>query len=180
MSDSDTLLIRSHEDTGTSIGPYDTGFAITRNGKEIQSVNLSELPEVQNDPNFAENSATLAVTLACSSAGPIYFVSIQYKGDEISPALVLTLVPSGSGYEISTLPTISGGVVEVSKADPRHIRTWDNLHEGSCNACDTAYRITEYEIRDGKPVRIRNYRTRHFYNSGNDIFDDRRRIRFIP
>jgi len=52
------------------------------------------------------------------------------------------------------------------------------LHEGNCNACETAYQITEYEIRNGKPVRTRRYRTRHLYDSGN--FDDRRRIRFIP
>jgi hypothetical protein len=101
-------------------------------------------------------------------------------GDETSPALVFTLIPSATGYKVSTLPMISGGVVVVSTNNPLHFKTWNNLHEGSCNACDTAYRITEYEIRDGKPVRIRNYRTRHLYNSGNYIFDDRRRIRFIP
>ena len=29
LSASEALLVRSHEDTGTSIGPYDTGFVIT-------------------------------------------------------------------------------------------------------------------------------------------------------
>lgn len=177
LSASDSLLIRSHEDTETSIGPYDTGFVITRNGTVLQRISLRELAETGYS---ADNFNTLAVTRACRSGGPIYFVTMQYNGDEISPALLFTLVPTAHGYEISTLPTISGGVLEVSRADPLHLRTWDNLHEGDCNACVTAYMITEYEIRDGKPVRIRKYRTRHLYTSGNYIFDDRRRIRFIP
>jgi hypothetical protein len=105
---------------------------------------------------------------------------MQWNVDEISPALVYIFVPSARGYEVSSLPTISGGVLEVSRANPLHLRTWDNLQEGECNACETAYRITEYEIRDGKPVRTRRYRTQHLYDSGNYIFDDRRRIRFIP
>jgi len=40
LSPSDTLKIRSHEDTETSIGPYDLGFAIERDGKTMQSVTL--------------------------------------------------------------------------------------------------------------------------------------------
>lgn len=179
LSASDSLLIRSHEDTETSIGPYDTGFVITRDGRVLQSVVLRKLPEFRREDSFfAEAFTTLAVTRACGSGGPIYFVTMQYMGDMISPALLFTLVPSVQGYEVSTLPMISGGVLEVSKADPLHIRTWDNLHEGSCNACETAYRITEFEMRAGKPVRTRQYRTKHVYTSGN--FDDQERIRFIP
>ena len=179
LSSSDSLLIRSHEDTETSIGPYDLGFAIERDGRTLQNAILRKLPEFQHEESFfSEAFTTLYVTRACASEGPIYFVTMKYMGDEISPALVFILVPSAQGYEVSTLPTISGGVVDVSTANPLHIRTWDNLHEGACNACETAYRITEYEIRDGKPIRIRKYRTRHNYTSGN--FDDRRRIRFIP
>jgi hypothetical protein len=179
LSASDSLLIRSHEDTETSIGPYDTGFAITRDGKVLQSVVLQKLPEFRREDSFfSEAFRTLAITRACGTGGPIYFVSMQYSGDITSPALLFTLVPSVRGYEVSTLPMISGGVLDVSKADPLHLRTWDNLHEGNCNACETAYQITEFEMRAGKPVRTRQYRTRHVYTSGN--FDDRRRIRFVP
>jgi hypothetical protein len=73
---------------------------------------------------------------------------------------------------------ISGGILDVSKANPLHIQTWDNLHEDMCEACYTPYQITEYEIRDGKPVQTRQYTTQKFYKSGD--FDDRRRIGFIP
>ena len=170
LSASDSLLIRSHEDTETSIGPYDIGFVITHNGSPLQHFSL--LPE------FEEDSSTLAVTRACGSGGPVYFVTTQRWGDDISPALIFVIAPSADGYKVSTLPMISGGVLEVSRADPLHIRTWDSLHEGDCNACETAYRITQYEIRGGKPVRTCRYRTRHHYGSGD--FDDRRRIRFIP
>lgn len=179
LSASDSLLIQSHEDTETSIGPFDTGFVITRDGRTIKNVLLRKLPEfLREGPEYSESFTTLAVTRACTSGGPIFFVSMQYMGDLTSPALVFTVVPSTQGYEISTLPMISGGVVEISTADPLHLRTWDNLHEGQCEACETAYQITDYEIRNGKPIRTRQFRTRHLYTSGN--FDDMRRIRFIP
>ncbi len=180
LSTSDTLLIRAHEDTETMIGPYDTGFAITRDEKVTQSLALRNLPEFRSDnPNFSfsDGFTTLAVTRACTNRDPIYFVTMQWMGDDISPALVFILVPSAQGYEVSTLPSISGGIVDVSIANPLHFRTWDSLHEGACNA-SSAYRITEYQIRNGKPIRTREYRTRHNYSSGH--FDDRRRIRFIP
>lgn len=176
---SDSLLIRSHEDTETSIGPYDTGFVIARDGSVLRSISLRELPEMRGeDPDFANSFTTLAVTRACGIGGEIFFVTMQYSGDETSPAFVFVLAPTADGYKVSTLPMISGGVYEISRTDPLHVRAWDSLHEGQCNACATAYQITEYEIRDGKPVRIGRYRTRHLYASGH--FDDRRRIRFIP
>jgi hypothetical protein len=179
LSASDSLLIRSHEDTETSIGPYDTGFAIMRGGNAIQSVTLRKLPEFQReDELFSEVFSTLTVTRACGSGSSIYFITMQYMGDMTSPAFVFTLVPSAQGYEISTLPMISGGVVDVSTSDPFHLRIWDNLQEGGCNACETAYLVTDYEIRDAKPVQTRQYRTQRLYVSGN--FDNRRRIRFIP
>jgi hypothetical protein len=147
----------------------------------MQSVVLRKLTEFQREePEYSESFKTLAVTRACGGGGPIYFITMQYMGDMTSPALLFTLIPSAHGYEISTLPMISGGVLEVSIANPLYIKTWDNLHEGECEACPTAYQITEYEIREGKPIQTRQYRTRHLYTSGNYIFDDRRRIRFIP
>jgi hypothetical protein len=180
LSTSESLTVRSHEDTETLIGPYDTGFVIARDGTPVQSVLLRKLPEFQReDPQFSEAFTTLAVTRACTSGGPVYFVTMQYMGDETSPAIVFTLVPSAKGYEVSTLPMISGGVIEVSMADPLHLRAWDNLHEGRCNACETAYRVTEYEIRDGRPVQTGQRRTQHLFSSGNSVFDDRRRIRFV-
>jgi hypothetical protein len=181
LSASDTLVIRSHKDTQTTIGPYDTGLVITRDGSTLQRISLRQLPEMRHEePEYADSFTTLAVTRACGKDGLIYFVTMQYKGDETSPALLFALVPSANGFEVSTLPMISGGVLEVYRSNPFHLRTWDNLHEGDCEACETAYQITEYEIRNGKPVRTRQYRTRHLFNSGNYRFDDRRRIRFIP
>jgi hypothetical protein len=178
LSTFDSLLVQSHEGAETSIGPYDFGFVIEREGKTIQNVTLRKLPEFRHqDSFFSQVFTTLYVSRACASGGPIYFVTMKYMGDEISPALVFTLVPSKQGYEVSTLPMIRGGVVDVSMADPHQLRIWENLEEDDCNACETAYRITEYEIRDAKPVRIRQYRTRHLYTTGD--FDESR-IRFIP
>lgn len=181
LSAADSLLIRSHEDTGTSIGPYDTGFAIARAHHVLQRISLRELPEMRREePEYANSFTTLAVTRACASDGPVFFVTMQYQGDETSPALAFVLTPFAQGYHVSTLPMFSGGVLDVSRADPRRLRVWDNLHEGECEACETAYEVTAYEMQDGKPVRKQQYRTRRTYTSGNPIFDDRRRIRFIP
>lgn len=174
LSASDSLLIQSH---GAPDMAHATGFAITRNGRKLRRISLRELPEMpRNEPEYADSFTALAVTRACGNQGPIFFVTMQYQGDLTSPALAFVLVPSATGYEVSTLPMFSGGVVEVPKADPFHFRIWDNLHEGGCEACPTPYEISEYEIRNGKPVHIRKHQTRHLYNSGD--FDDRRRIRF--
>jgi len=181
LSDSDSILIRSHEDTTTSIGPYDTGFVIMRNNHALQSMSVNTALKSQHKAaDTADAFLTLAVTQACTGQSPIFFISMQSMGDEISPALLFVIVPGGSGYVVSALPTISGGVLDVSRANPLHLKTWSSLHEGQCNACETAYEITNYEVRDGKPVRTARHRTRHLYSSSNFIFDDRRRIRFIP
>lgn len=178
LSPSDLLLIRSHEDTETSIGPYDLGFIITRNGTTLNRVTLRDLSQFRReDADYWESFSTLAITRACASEEPVYFVTMKYMGDELSPAQVFVLVPSAKGYVASALPMFSGGTVDVSRADPLHLKIWHNLNEGMCNACMTAYRISEYEVRGGKPVRIQQYRTKRLYSSGQ--FDDSR-IRFVP
>lgn len=178
LSPSDRLLIRSHEDTETSIGPYDLGFLITRNGTVLNRVDLDGFSQFRGeDEDYWKSFSTLAITRACASEGPIYFVTMKYMGDELSPALVFVVVPTARGYVASALPMFSGGTVDVSRADPLHLNVWHNLNEGMCNACKTAYRITEYEVRDGKPVRIRQYRTKRLYSSGQ--FEGSR-IRFVP
>lgn len=131
LSPSDTLIIRSHEDTETSIGPFDLGFGIARDGKTTQSVVLRNLPEFRGkDSLFPEAFTTLYVTRACASAGPLYFVTMKHVGDEISPALVFALIPGAQGYEFSTLPMFRGGAVNVSIANPLHLKIWENLEEG--------------------------------------------------
>src|SRR5271166_4249096 len=68
LSASDSLLIRSHEDTETSIGPYDLGFVIEREGKTLRRVTLRKMPELRGaDSFFSEFFTTLYVTRACSS-----------------------------------------------------------------------------------------------------------------
>ncbi len=177
LSASDSLLILSHEDTETSIGPFDTGFSIKRNGKVSQRISLRNVPEIRReDREYANSFSSLAVTRACGSAGPIFFVTMQYQGDLTSPALLFVLVPSKGGYDVSTPPTISGGVFEISLTNPFHLKAWDNLHEGNCEACETAYEISDYLIQNGKLVLTGKHRTRRLYASGQ--FDDRRRVRF--
>ncbi|MGA1980983.1 MAG: hypothetical protein ABSG84_00810 [Acidobacteriaceae bacterium] len=132
------------------------------------------------DEFFRENFTTLAIARACVGDAPLFFVAMGYVGDMTSADLFLSVVPTPQDYVVSALPMVAGGALDVSKANPLNLRTWDNLFEGECNACETHYRITEYQIRDGKPVRTRRYRTRHLYSSGNYIFDDRSRIRFMP
>lgn len=177
LSNSDSLLIRAHEDPETSLGPYDTGLVIKRNGSLLQRISIRQVPEIRReDADYANSFTTLAVTRACGGDAPTFFVTMQYQGDMTSPALLFVLIRANGRYLVSIPPMISGGVFEVSRTDPLHLRTWDNLHEGNCEACETAYEITDYLIRNGKLVAMGKHRTRRFYTSGE--FDDRRRIRF--
>ena len=184
LSSSDSLLIRSHEDTETSIGPYDLGFLIVRDKVNLSGVSLRDLPQFKGDKNYADSFSTLAITRACASEGPIYFVTMKYMGDELSPALVFVVSPSGEGYVASALPMFSGGTVDVSRADPHKIKVWHNLNEGTCNACKTAYRVIDYQLQSGVPVRIGEHRTKRLYSTGQ--FDESRPFcslnasRFVP
>ena len=58
LSASDSLLIRSHEGTETSMGPYDLGFAIERDGKTLQSMTLRKLTEFRREESFFSESFT--------------------------------------------------------------------------------------------------------------------------
>jgi hypothetical protein len=178
LSDADRLLIRSHEDTATSIGPYDLGFVITRGDITMKRLELRSLPELQKaGADYWQSFTTMAITRACGSQGPLYLVTMKYMGDELSPALVFVVIPSPERYDVSALPLFSGGAVDVSRADPSHLTIWHNLNEGRCNACETPYLITEYEIKAGKPVPVRSYRTKRLYSSGQF---GQSRIRFVP
>ena len=86
------------------------------------------------------------------------------------------MVPTGDGYRLTPLPIVAGGVLELSKSDPLLLRTWNNLFEGSCNACPTRYGITEFKLVEGIPQKFRSYRTRKLYGSDDALFDDRLRI----
>lgn len=178
LSDKDTIQIESHEDTETSTGPYDLGFVINRSGTIIKHIRLRRLPEFQKqDSFFSKAFSTVAITLVCKQDTPMYFITIKYMGDELSPALVFVVSPSGPSYDVLALPMFGGGTIDVSKSDPNRIRIWNNLEEGGCNACETRYRVTEYELRNSKAVRLRTYRTRRLYTSGD--FDDVR-VRLVP
>ena len=79
LSDVDSLLIRSHEDADTSIGPYDLGFVIERDGRAMKRESLQNLPEFRDEDSFFSQAfTTLYVTQACASGGPIYFITMKY------------------------------------------------------------------------------------------------------
>ncbi|HEU5342518.1 hypothetical protein [Edaphobacter sp.] len=139
---------------------------------------MRDLPGLHNDTFYAENFIALTVTKACAGNAPIYFVAMAYAGDITSGDLYFTVVPMDSGYKVSALPVTSGGTIEISRSNPLNIRTWNNLHQGSCNACETQYLVTEFTIEDGIPIKTRHYHTHRLYTPGQ--FDDLRRVRFIP
>lgn len=175
LSATDELLFVVH---ATPIGPHVRELLITRNGLTAQRILMRNLPELRNDTFYAENFTALTVTRACANNTPIYFVAMGYAGDITSGDLYFIVVPMDSDYKVSALPVTSGGTIEISRSNPFNIRTWDNLHEGSCNACETRYRVADFTIKDGIPIKTRRYRTHRLYTSGQ--FDDLRRVRFIP
>lgn len=178
LSDTDSIQIESHEDTDTSIGPYDLGFLVKRSGSTIRQIRLRQLAEFRKqDSLFSQTFSTLAVTRVCDRDMPMYFITMKYMGDELSPALVFVVSPSGTSYDVLALPMFCGGTIDVSQSAPNRIRIWNNLEEGMCNACKTRYRVTEYELQKDKAVKLRSYRTRQLYTSGdfNDV-----RVRLIP
>ena len=100
-----------------------------------------------------EAFTSLYVTRACASGGPIYLITMKYMGDEISPALVFTLIPKAQGYGVFTLPMFRGGVIETGGpsafGDTRRgisiqLATSMNHASGSSPSEDDVSRPTDY------------------------------------
>jgi hypothetical protein len=157
LSASDSLHIRSHENSGTSIGPYDTGFVITHNAKPIRDVTLRGLSELRNEETwYSESFTTLAVTRACRGADPIYFITMQYMGDRTSPALIFTIIPSQQGYKVSTVPLISGGVLDVSVSNPLHLRTWTTCTKACVKRVGQLMKLRSLKFETASPSGLDN------------------------
>ena len=124
----------------------------------------------------ADNFEALSVAQICSGDKPYYFIAFGYRGDMTSADLFIAIIPASDGYRIIPLPNVDGGVLKLSKSDPLLIRTWSDLFEGGCSACDTRYEIVEYTLKDGTPQKLKSYRTRKLYSSDDALFDDRLRI----
>jgi hypothetical protein len=166
-------------------GDSERGLLIIRNGQTVKKLLLSDLPSLKRDSKYPEDDPSdsyraLAFVEGCSPAGPIEFVSFQWEGDITSPALLLTISSNGTGYGFAELPTISGGVFDISRSDARKIDAWDNLHEGSCEACLTHYSISTYRLSQGKVVLEKTRKTRKQYTSGSKAFNNSLRVRLIP
>lgn len=182
LLDGDYLdLISVHD--GSPFGGYsERGLFVERGGQVIREFRLADVPELKPAPKYpnddpSDSFRALAFVQGCTPDGPIEFVSFQWEGDLTSPALLIALALNDSGYEFAPLPTISGGRFDISRSDARIIREWDNLHEGSCEACLTRYEIRTYQVDRERAVLLKKSKSKRRYTSGN--FGEQTRVRFV-
>jgi hypothetical protein len=177
LNENDRLLLYSQP---SPIGTHIVGIAILSKNKAPRLVSLSSLPALRRSNKDGQPDSFYAekIVRGCSNGAPIYFVESHWDGDIISPELVMILVPSENGYSVSTMPLISGGVLEISRSDARSLTVWSSLHEGECNACETAYEVSTFRLRGTQPIRLSRHRTRKLYDSGDPKFDSE--IDFVP
>jgi hypothetical protein len=157
------------------------GIILTREGDPPRIIPLRSLTEFvgstyKGDP-LAYNA--LSVTEACDRDRAIFLVAFHWNGDILSPETGILLIPGSTGVRVMTTPAISGGVIQLSRIGPLHLRLWSSLNEGICNACETRYTISDYDLRDGSPALARRVRTRRTYTSGDPLFDDRLGVRLL-
>jgi hypothetical protein len=177
LTPEDQLEIYSRENAGPT-RVSDRGIALRHKGI-AQLIPISELAVMHGqDSYFRNNFTALSLTRVCASATPVFYLAFGYQGDMTSANLFLAIVPTAAGYRATALPMVSGGILDVSRQTPLTVKTWDNLFEGECNACETHYRVREYVLVSGTPVRKRSFVPRHLYTSQN--FDDRLRVRLVP
>jgi hypothetical protein len=174
LQDGYTLLLYSVPDDFPLSHYGDRGIQLIHNNQSAGDYPLRSLSVMRGED--ADNFEALSVAQICSGDKPDYFIAFGYRGDITSGDLFVSMVPTGDGYRLTPLPIVAGGVLELSKSDPLLLRTWNNLFEGSCNACPTRYGITEFKLVEGIPQKFRSYRTRKLYGSDDALFDDRLRI----
>lgn len=114
----------------------------------------------------------MALATACDAHRPVFLMTFHWLGDVTSPQVSLLLLPGGDGVQIISMTPLSGGTVELSRSGPLHLRTWDNLHEGSCNACETHYEIRDYVLRSGRLIETRHRRSFKRITSSDPLFDN--------
>jgi hypothetical protein len=178
----DRLLLYALHNDAPFNGYSERGILITRNGRTINKLPLSSLDELKanpKEPDFdpSDSYQSLSLTTICIGNRSFYWLAFHWQGDIISPELLVLISRRNQHYQFSALPLIDGGILEVSRSDPRRFRTWDNLVEGGCNACDTRYEMREYTVTNDKPVLRRHWRTKKLYNTGQ--FDDRLGVRLV-
>ncbi len=162
-------------------GYNDEGILIVLAGKVTRQRSLARLRVLASSDDYEKhNFIALSITRACTEGAPIYFAAFGYMGDMTSADLFLIIIPEENAYRISALPLVSGGTLDLSRSEPLRVRTWNNLGEGSCNACDTHYWVSEFTLREGAPMLVKRFRTRRMYSSDDAMFDDRLRVRLIP
>ena len=158
-------------------GYMDRGLLVEKDGRTTQATRLKDFAvlkprgeDVRMDFDPSDSFRALAMVRSCVASAALQIVTFQWMGDMTSADLFVTVIRNGTGYTITALPTVSGGVLDVSRSHGDVLRTWDNLFEGECNACLTRYRVREYALREGKPVAVRSWVTRRKYSSDDAIF----------
>lgn len=172
-----TLLLYSVPDNFPLSHYGDRGILLMHNNQIAHKIPLQTLSVLQFEhEDMRDNYEALSIAQTCSGDNPHYFIAFSYRGDMTSPAIFIDIEPANNAYRLTPMPHVYGGVLELSKSNPLLIRTWSNLFEGGCSACDTRYEIVEYTLKDGTPQKLKSYRTRKLYSSDDALFDDRLRI----
>jgi len=178
----DRLLLYALHNDAPFTGYSERGILIAHNGRTINKLPLSTLPELKGDPKEPDDDPSdsyqsLSLTTMCMGDKAFYWLAFHWQGDITSAELLVLLSPRGQQYEFSALPLINGGILEISRSDPSRFRTWDSLLEGGCNACETHYEVREYAMVDDKPSFRRKWQTKKLYSSGQ--FDDQLGVRLV-
>lgn len=178
LKNGDALEILSLRDDSPFGGHMERGVRIVHGNTVLASQAISDLPEFRNqskseDDDISGSYRALAVVIGCTGSSLFAGVTFHWSGDMISPEFLITISRVNSRYVISALPTISAGMFELSRSNIKSIRTWDNLHEGSCNACKTHYEIRDYVLIAGHPKLQSKRTSKQLYTSGSWKFPER-------
>jgi len=183
MAGGNQLLIYALHNDAPFNGYSERGILISHDGLTISKLPLSSIPELKPDPKHPDDDPSdsyqaLSLTTVCLGGKTFYWLAFHWQGDIISPELLVLLSPQGQGYSLSPLPLIDGGTLEISRSDPSQFRTWNNLFEGICNACETHYEVAEYALISGKPSLRRKWKSKKLYSTGQ--FNSGLGVRLIP
>lgn len=177
LNSGDWLIVYAKPGIHTADDPQDGGFLLVRGHHVLVSQSLMNLPAWKKFARDIGSPGTpafgvFAAQVCASGEKPIIFLGFAACCTTASAVQYFLMQQAGTGYGLKILPMVGGGKLEIIDSTPIRLKLWDETGDGKCDGCLQHFQVSEYEMRNGKPVLVRKQKTSGEYKPGD--FDSHR------
>lgn len=155
---------------------YETGtdepraeFKIVSGEKALLFVALTKLPELKQDPVFAEGLRPTWFARLCRADGQNMVVVASGSGATGEGQFFLVFVGANGQYRSFQLPVAIKGRVELSAKEPDTFRLWSIVDSERMGVALPHYEINVYKLDGGGFHRIESSKTKRGYDPGEFV-----------